>query len=182
IEPHGTSNVRTRKYAGWHAEVEATPLRPRTLVLSCVRSHPDALTRVMPAGRFIETLSSNLTATLREPRFLIPDELVPNSLTEKLPVIVDLPRGPALAYDERHVEVNIQGNEDKAAVQAMIDLRESLRENDALATQHVISPGEVLYLDNDGLHSRTSFGPNDQNPRWLIRTLAGTQQGIFVEL
>lgn len=171
VTPNGLRSITgTNRAGGLHAEAGASENRPNALVLTCIRpGDGDAITSLAPVQQIMKRLSPATIAALREPLFLAPDGMVTGSGEEKVPLLRDTPRGPAFILGEGYRE------RQTAEVGWVMDALYEVLEGPGLLTRHRIGPGEVLVLDNNGLHGRTAFRQSEppEPPRWIMRTFAG---------
>jgi hypothetical protein len=165
--------VSTGRAGGWHAEFAATPNRPSTFILSCVRSG-NAQTKLMPTHRVIERLEvidSSIFERLREARYITPDGFIRDN-QRKGPLLIDINGQPSLVLGEEYQ--NYQNPHDLQSLETMRILYEVL-DDPTLPILHRIGPGEALAVHNRTcLHARTEIihEPN-RSSRWLMRTFVG---------
>ncbi|MFJ3876697.1 TauD/TfdA family dioxygenase [Streptomyces sp. NPDC090077] len=156
----------------FHTENVHHPLRPDHLgLLSLRRGHErTTATRVASVRRALPHLTQAEAATLRELRF---ESLFPTSFTRgscgerpatgRHRVLFGAPGRESFRYDSFNT-----GAADPEAARALRALAEAL---EAVCTEVVLEPGDLLLVDNHtAAHGRSAFTPRyDGQDRWLRR-------------
>lgn len=163
------NEVRTGRSTGWHSEAGPAPIDKRIQFLSlfCVRSQSEVPTQVIASSK----LTAAITATRGERRlhdleqsaYLLNELIVPGSTTKRRPIATQTDRGYAYAYTESYGDYT-----DELTKNALDDVATAIET--VVPTSHVLESGDVLYIDNNGLHRRQAFTPRC---RWLMRVFVG---------
>jgi hypothetical protein len=167
----GTRTLASNHDTGWHREVLHTLDSPDSLVLFGIRSHPQAITGVIPAERIVEVLTLTDRELLSRPNFHMPEGLVPGSEQRLHPILAGTADKPIVNYAKRFAE-ELEAAADKDTKFALTRLARLLDKPD-IATTHCLGSAECLLLKNDGLHRRTAFPYARRHPRWMLRVFAG---------
>jgi Fe(II)/alpha-ketoglutarate-dependent arginine beta-hydroxylase len=172
----------------WHNEDAFHPHRADFTLLCCIRNDQRAATRFVVA-RDVQ-LDTEVLRELREPQFVImPDESHSNSFnaatsgvaadsggafariaamantSPRVPVLTGAPHDPLICVDFAYMAKEVHS---RRATAALVALREAI---EAAACSVVLSPGDVLILDNRRtVHGREGFDARyDGTDRWLRR-------------
>jgi hypothetical protein len=148
------------------------------LSLYCVRGQPDVLTRVLPGHRVDQAFALKDRLAFREHQFVFSDLLIPESGQRRRPLLFDTQRGAGVAFGE----VYMKDNPDSYTVTSLQKMLTKIDELAPQATAHELQTGDVMFIDNNGLHRRMAFEPRWPFPRWQMRTFVGTPNTpLFVD-
>lgn len=166
-QPDGKRNLDSGRPIGWHTE-GFTGWRPGPLTLFGIRGDKETQTAILPANRIVERLSEQALEVLTKSAFRIAD----SSSESPQPVIMEVARRQAIAFFRSETVPFEEG--DLRSVEALEELIGVLNDPQTSVTYHILQAGEVLAIDNHGLHGRTGL-PLDSS-RWMLREfVAGAQ-------
>jgi L-asparagine oxygenase len=154
----------------WHVEDAFTRERCDYFGLLCLRGAAGAVTRVSAARRL--RLPGKVEQVLRESRFVVEPDIAhgtgPAAKLPRCPVLSGPPDDPEICFD-----VVYQRPADPLDDEAAEALRALAEAVDAAATGHMLTPGDLLVVDNRrDVHGRTGYPPRyDGIGRWVLRAM-----------
>lgn len=175
--------IRTANDSGWHSEAAAAPPDRRVdfLALYGINGQADVPTWIMPAGVIEHSFSQSDRLRLRRHDYLLSETIVPGSEHIRRPILSDTRRGVAVSYGEFY-KTATEAMEDPLTLAALQKVADNLDRLHNQATTHTLESGDVLFIDNNGLHRRPAFTPQPPNLRWQMRVFAGSPHSqLFVD-
>jgi hypothetical protein len=161
-----TSSKTTLMY---HTEASFHPLRPRWLLLLCLRGDASAKTTLVSVHDILPRLSETSRRVLSEPRFETGiDEsyagVRSSATTAAHSVLWGTPSDPHMLFD-----ADLTKGRDADAVSALEELNQVIAQTQGGA---VLESGDLLVVDNTvAIHGRSPFKARfDGTDRWLQRT------------
>lgn len=163
------NEVRTGRSTGWHSEAGTAPTSKRIQFLSllCLRPQTEVATQVISSTKLADAITrlhgKDRMDALQEHSYLLSEPIVPGSDVKRRPIASITDRGFAFAYGESYVDTA-----DKYTKDALGEVAAAIKT--VTPEQHALDKGDVLYIDNHGLHCRDAFVPKR---RWLMRVFVG---------
>jgi L-asparagine oxygenase len=157
-------------FLDWHVEDAFTDDRCDLFGLYCLRGDPTAATLFTPTRQ--ARLDPRWIEVLGEPRFVVRADVAHGDQSTPagppVPVLTGPDDDPEIRFDAVYLAPAHRW--DLVAAQALEQLGQALT---AAAVGHVLTPGELLILDNRRVvHARTGFRPRfDGTDRWLMRVM-----------
>lgn len=171
VSPSGA--LRTGESIGWHAEAAGSPDEHTIEFLSlyCVRGQKNVATKIMPGDILDRAFSQREQIALRKYQYTLSETILPNSGHFKRPIVRDTPRGAAISYADFYMDEPAT-SDDAFTAATLGTVRNKISGLEDRITVHELQTGDVLAIDNHGLHSRDQFEPT-MYPRWQMRMFVG---------